>query len=477
MNSLKKSFSTANFGDRSNRANRSRSKSSHPLSRSSESLAKAGLFSSLKKIIFARPYLVLLTVIVALVSPSIYAQIKNIYDAKEENISGITSLMSAVASNDVNGVKFFAKAGPALVNQKNLGGATALHIASREGNLEIAQTLLAYGADVNATDNEGWTPLMRATLAGNDAVVGLLLDKGAQASNLNSAKESALTHAVSSDCNKCLSSLFEKFNFMQFMDLDLLKAQLADAFVIARNHENQSAQDMIAAYLDRVSHLSEVAAATPTPVVIANDADKGVSSSQNDLAKKAKKFVFKSDGKTTSVSEKPVITEEEPIVIVNKPEGNFTQQEIANPNKKFKLLVGEQGKLRKKGERMVKSEEKLGVTKEEISKESVVLSSDKKPSEVVVETAAPVNGVVYKFNAGPAGNKIKRKVIKKPLKPTPAKVENKADAAVLEKSSEAKTSDSNSKPAEVVVAPAAASPAMAPAPVVDSAPNSPSVAK
>lgn len=188
--------------------------------------------------------------------PSIRAQISNLYDQQNDQVAGINNLMSAVASNDVDGVKFFSKAGRALVNQKNLGGATVLHIASREKNLQIATILIENGADVNATDNEGWTPLMRASLSGDVSIVNLLLSKDAKASTVNSIGESALIHATMSDCNDCLDAMFEKFNFIKLMDVRLLKEQLADAFVIAKNRENQRAQNLIEAYLDKVIKMS-----------------------------------------------------------------------------------------------------------------------------------------------------------------------------------------------------------------------------
>ncbi len=182
----------------------------------------------------------------------IKAQIESLYDNNAGAVAGINSLMSAVASNDLNGVKFFAKAGRVLINQKNLGGATSLHLACREGNFEIVKVLIENGADVNVVDNEGWTPLMRAALAGNQNITALLLDQKAIASKTNLTGESAIIHAALSNCNECLNFMFEKFDFIQNMDIRLLKEQLTEAFVIARNHENEVMQGLLTSYLDRV---------------------------------------------------------------------------------------------------------------------------------------------------------------------------------------------------------------------------------
>ncbi len=184
-------------------------------------------------------------------SESIRAQMMGLYDQKSDDVVGISALMSAVSSNDITGVKFFSKAS-SLINQKNIGGATALHIACREKNFEIAKILIESGADLNVTDNEGWTPLMRASLAGDKEIVNLLLTKGVRANEINSAGESAIIHAALSDCVDCLNSMFAKFNFIRSVNITFLQAQLTEAFVIAKNHDNQPMQVAIEAYLDRV---------------------------------------------------------------------------------------------------------------------------------------------------------------------------------------------------------------------------------
>lgn len=190
------------------------------------------------------------------VNQEIVAQIKNIYGENYDQVAGTNSLMSAAAANDIDGVRFFSKGGASLINQRNIGGATALHIASREGNFDIAELLIANGADVNIADNEGWTPLMRASIAGAYDIAELLLSKNADASALNSLNESAIFHATYSDCDRCLRQMFERFNFIKMMDQDSLKGQINDAFVTARSHENKNIQSILEQYLDQIVKMS-----------------------------------------------------------------------------------------------------------------------------------------------------------------------------------------------------------------------------
>jgi len=180
----------------------------------------------------------------------------NIYDYSQDDVAGINTLMMAVNNNDISGVTFYSKAGSALINQKNIGGATALHIASREGYLEIAKILIDNGADINLIDNEGWTPLMRANINGHEDVVSLLISKGAQAGLLNYMNESVIIHATLSSCEKCLNIMFEKINFLQNFSLKTLKEQITDSFIISRNRENPKIQGLLEAFLDRLTKVS-----------------------------------------------------------------------------------------------------------------------------------------------------------------------------------------------------------------------------
>jgi uncharacterized protein len=57
---------------------------------------------------------------------------------------------------------------------------TPLHAAAANRQVGVAELLLAHGADVNAKDGSGFTPLALAANSKNDLLVVILLEKGAQ---------------------------------------------------------------------------------------------------------------------------------------------------------------------------------------------------------------------------------------------------------------------------------------------------------
>tara|TARA_B100001013_G_C24348103_1_gene339258 strand:- start:103 stop:423 length:321 start_codon:yes stop_codon:yes gene_type:complete len=63
------------------------------------------------------------------------------------------------------------------VDADNLDGETPLHRAAFRGHEEIAELLIAKGADVNAKDELGWTPLHNAAYKCQKEVAELLILK------------------------------------------------------------------------------------------------------------------------------------------------------------------------------------------------------------------------------------------------------------------------------------------------------------
>ncbi len=71
-------------------------------------------------------------------------------------------------------------------DSRDLNGRTKLMTACKKGNLELAENLIYSGADVNATDDDGWTPLMFASrFTDNVKIVKTLIQNGAKVQQKN----------------------------------------------------------------------------------------------------------------------------------------------------------------------------------------------------------------------------------------------------------------------------------------------------
>jgi len=118
-------------------------------------------------------------------------------------MSSCADIFSAARST-VEDVKYFIEEERVDVNTRTNGepplvnGRTALHIASYDGKDEIAKYLISKGADVNAKNDIGWTPLHQAAAdtghaehdAGKLEVAKILISNGA---NVNATDSRGLT--------------------------------------------------------------------------------------------------------------------------------------------------------------------------------------------------------------------------------------------------------------------------------------------
>jgi ankyrin repeat protein len=89
-------------------------------------------------------------------------------------------LLLAVRQGKPDTVKALLAARDTDVNATDENGDTPLIEAARLGHDDIARALLAAGADYKLRDRSGKTPLMLAVLGGHDEVVHVLKDAGAQ---------------------------------------------------------------------------------------------------------------------------------------------------------------------------------------------------------------------------------------------------------------------------------------------------------
>ncbi|CAL8339778.1 unnamed protein product [Arctogadus glacialis] len=87
-----------------------------------------------------------------------------------------TDLTWALKNGDLDAAKSLLKAED--VNRTLEGGRKPLHYAADCGHAEILEYLLSQGADVNAPDKHGLTPLLSAIYEGHLSCVRILLEKG-----------------------------------------------------------------------------------------------------------------------------------------------------------------------------------------------------------------------------------------------------------------------------------------------------------
>ncbi|XP_068690996.1 protein phosphatase 1 regulatory subunit 27-like [Montipora capricornis] len=122
-------------------------------------------------------------------------------------------LYYAATTNDLEEVKMLLESGMADVNAKNPAeGATALHGAAYEGNVECVQYLLENGADVHLRDDDGWTALHAAVCGKRKKCVALLLEAECDAFAENIDGLTPFQMAVEIGIDKLLRQFLKKFN-------------------------------------------------------------------------------------------------------------------------------------------------------------------------------------------------------------------------------------------------------------------------
>ena len=101
--------------------------------------------------------------------------------------NGNTALVDAAKNQDREAVRALLKQ-HVDVNAPEADGTTALHWAAHWNDLETAELLLKEGANVAALNRYGATPLSEASRIGSAALIGKLLDAGADPNTLATAQ-------------------------------------------------------------------------------------------------------------------------------------------------------------------------------------------------------------------------------------------------------------------------------------------------
>jgi len=119
-------------------------------------------------------------------------------DANLSEPQGATALHSCASKDNIEAARVLLKYG-AVLNKGGYGyNEVPLMVAASKGNDKIIQLFLQHGADPNAEDTEGWTSLMHAGLQGKTSSVQLLIQAGADP---NASSKTGRT-ALASACRK-----------------------------------------------------------------------------------------------------------------------------------------------------------------------------------------------------------------------------------------------------------------------------------
>ena len=89
-------------------------------------------------------------------------------------------MLKAAERGDAGRVRQLLEADSTLANTKGAHNKTPLHWAAEKNYTEIAELLISAGADINAEDSGGITPMQLTADMGSLQVAGLLALKGVE---------------------------------------------------------------------------------------------------------------------------------------------------------------------------------------------------------------------------------------------------------------------------------------------------------
>jgi ankyrin repeat protein len=145
------------------------------------------------------------------------------------------AIIEALKTGDIEVARSLVAAG-ANVNAPQGDGATALHWAAHQNDVDAATLLIAAGADVNATNSLGATPLWLAALNGSAPMLELLLGAAANPNTSLIMGETPLMTAARSGNSQSVELLLQQGANVNAVELE--RGQSALMWAVAQRHAN-----------------------------------------------------------------------------------------------------------------------------------------------------------------------------------------------------------------------------------------------
>jgi ankyrin repeat protein len=138
--------------------------------------------------------------------------------------SGRSILLNAVDSSNTEGLRILLEAGanPNPIVSEGLCRSSPLIAASFGGKLEMIKLLIEFGAEIDATNPEGWTALQAVIKAQSVECAKILLTCGATLGYISKNGHSALTTAIIYNSHAVLKLLIDRSHAGHQKGLQLL---------------------------------------------------------------------------------------------------------------------------------------------------------------------------------------------------------------------------------------------------------------
>lgn len=153
------------------------------------------------------------------------------------NIKFQSPLIQAVCEGNLNAVKSLLNFNKELINDKDIYNNSILHIATRYEKIDMIETLIKFGCDINSINDRMQTPLCSAIKFGNYEAMDLLLKHGANynATDFQSNTPLLLTCIYK---NKQSLNMFKRLLLLSMPNSKYDSAKIIKCYELANLHNN-----------------------------------------------------------------------------------------------------------------------------------------------------------------------------------------------------------------------------------------------